>query len=86
MLVQSQEQKGMIDGCFSLLCFFSWTRVVFLYQCVFCEIGQENELETSWFSSLFFPGGCFIVESDVPQPDFKHDVFIGSAQQLTKHL
>lgn len=26
-----------------------------------------------------------MVESDVPQPDFKHDVFIGSAQQLTKH-
>lgn len=38
-----------------------------------------------WFV-FFFPGGCFIVESDVPQPDFKHDVFIGRAQQLTKQL
>lgn len=61
---------------------------MFLHQCVFCENGHENELETSWLSSLFFffSGGCFIVESDVPQPDFKHDVFIGRAQQLTKQL
>lgn len=38
----------------------------------------------SWkpVGSHLFPGGCFVVESDVPQPDFKQDVFIGSAQQL----
>lgn len=32
------------------------------------------------------PGGRFFVESDVPRSDFKRDVFIGTARQLTKHL
>lgn len=62
--------------------FFSWTRVL----CSCINVSSVKMSRKPVGSDLFFPGGCFIVESDVPQPDFKHDVFIGSAQQLTKHL
>lgn len=58
---------------------------MFLYQCVLLF---KLDMKMSWkpVGSHLFPGGCLIVESDVPQPDFKHDVFIGRAQQLTEHL
>lgn len=57
--------------------------VVILYQSFSRKIDQKKmEMKTNWLPSFFFfffPGGCFVVESDVPQPDFKHNVFIGTA-------
>lgn len=77
--------------CVFFCVFFSWTRE--LCSCISVS-SVKMDMKMSWkpvgshlfFFFFFFPGGCLMVESDVPQPDFKHDVFIGSAQQLTKHL
>lgn len=53
---------------------------------------QEKQTE-SFFDHLFnqsafdfFPSGCFTVESDVPPPNLKYDVFGGTAEQQRKHL
>lgn len=57
-----------------------------------CVNRQEKQTE-SFFDHLFnqsafcfFPCGCFMVESDVPPPNLKYDVFGRTAEQQRKHL
>lgn len=53
--------------------------VVVLYQSLSVGEKRPKNGDGNQLALIFFPGGCFIVESDVPQPDFKHDIFIGTA-------